>query len=122
MGSKLLPIFLIFLKPELLFLLTNQYVHSTITDNFYRCLTGSGMGLVFSGEVADAAFLASLEPLFLRRDRLATMGIKNYFRFKDDLLLAVDRRRIDGQLQAVAFRSGFDQFSVQHPHPYIMKP
>ncbi len=57
-----------------------------------RVLSGSGMGLLCSGEVSDVAFLDMVEiPMMLHsREANAKRGILYYGRFKDDAIMLVD--------------------------------
>lgn len=72
------------------FLLEHQYVRSEYSDGLWQVVVGSGMGQNFSGELADAAFYSDVERNRVDNARwLATMGIRLYARFKDDIFMAV---------------------------------
>lgn len=71
-------------KDLLLFLLQNQYVIDHESGAIRKVVKGSGMGLCFSGEIADLVFLRLSEMRFLDSSR-SSGQIVFYSRFKDDL-------------------------------------
>ena len=77
-------------RRALSFLLGNQYITThAMRSQWWRVINGSGMGLLMSSNVADAAFLHSTELqglCLLRRPAKERFAVLNYFRFRDNLL------------------------------------
>ena len=69
-------------KALLLFLLENQFVMDNESGAVRRCIRGSGMGLCFSGEIADLVFYRLAETHFLESHR---RQVVSYDRFNDDI-------------------------------------
>ena len=65
-----------------MFLLENQFVMDLESGSIRQCIRGSGMGLCFSGEIADLVFYRLSETTFLESSRHA---ITSYDRSKDDI-------------------------------------
>ena len=72
-------------------LLDTQYVKPNgTTDRVWKTVCGSGMGLVHSGEVSDAAFSRLAEDSLIGDSSLrAKYCIELYARFKDDMFIAL---------------------------------
>jgi hypothetical protein len=68
-------------KHALFFLLDNQYVLTTLHSYLYKCISGSGIGLLHSAHVSNALFFARVES---RMDLALTC--KLYVRYHDDIL------------------------------------
>jgi len=91
-------------------LLDNQYVKLRGgRDSLWRCIRGTGMGLLLSGEVSDATLLNKLELNFLLAPKVrAFFGIEAYFRFKDDMILFLDSKlRFHGLMAAIQKRAEY---------------
>ena len=78
-------------RRALTFVLDNQYVRSRLIPNrLWKVVTGSGMGLKCSSNIADAAFLHAVElcgiGLAIRRSQERS-GLIFYRRFRDNLLM-----------------------------------
>ena len=76
------------------FLLAHQYIRSDILDlmnsRVWQVHVGSGMGMNFSSEVADTAVYLDFERRFFLLQSVRTnLGIKAYFRFRDDLFMVI---------------------------------
>ena len=84
-------------RSAMLCLLSSQWVVSSCAghdDRSWSVHCGSGMGLPFSGDIADAAFLVRCEVDWACVPSiLAHHGILRYRRFKDDTLLICTSRR-----------------------------
>ena len=82
-------------KEVLEFVLDNQFVMSKyICNRVFKVCEGSGMGLLHSGDVADAALLKMAEARYaVMPSVMNCMGICKYFRFKDDILVIADDRK-----------------------------
>jgi len=82
------------LAQEIIFhLLSSRYLCSPeLRDRLWLVRRGSGMGLVHSSSVADAAFAARMEKGLSAR--LPRAGVALYRRFRDDLLFVVSDRRL----------------------------
>eukprot|EP00959_Pyramimonas_sp_CCMP1952_P422930 8859399-Pyramimonas_sp.AAC.1 len=68
-------------------LLENQYVRSPHVVGRFRCVVGTGMGLIHSGDVADSALVNIMECHVVRRRIMNLHAIITYMRFKDDILI-----------------------------------
>ena len=97
------------LRRVLKFLLDNQYVKSgALPERLWKVEEGSGMGLVHSGDLCDAALgsLAeswSTDPVVLREH-----GVRLYVRFRDDIFfIGSDRRLSVSYLQELRRRAKF---------------
>jgi len=67
-------------------LLNMQYVSSPlIHGRLWKIVEGAGMGLVYSGSTADAAFYSKVETWACSADVMRQHKIHAYFRFKDDI-------------------------------------
>jgi hypothetical protein len=71
-------------------LLYYQYIrgpaHDPNDSGAYRVLNGSGMGLVASGDISDAAFYARLERWSTSKPIVTKFMISEYIRFRDDCI------------------------------------
>ena len=65
------------------FLLDNQYVKDL--DKLYKVRHGCGIGLLHSGDVADAAFYSLVEKILLDNDEFIRYGVVDWYRFRDDM-------------------------------------
>ena len=71
-----------------MFLLTHQYIASSLVPGLWRVVIESGMGLRHSSSICDAAFLALCElPWGLKPVVRAKYHIERYWRFRDDILI-----------------------------------
>jgi hypothetical protein len=71
-----------------IFLLTHQYIASSLVPGLWRVVIGSGMGLRNSSSIGDAAFFALCEvPWGLKPVVRAKYHIEKYMRFRDDILI-----------------------------------
>ncbi len=69
------------------FLLDNQYVISLSCGSAYKCMKGSGIGLLHSGHLSSVLFATSVEiPFFNQCGRLDAIGIHYYGRYHDATL------------------------------------
>ena len=78
-----------FYKAVLQHILETQFIEvESLDERLWKALKGSGMGLGFSGELADITFYATVErallndPIFLHEH-----SVELYVRFKDDILV-----------------------------------
>ena len=73
-------------------ILCNQYVANDLNASMgHQVRIGSGMGMTFSGEIADSAFLQNMEIDFILKDSVRSeYGIIFYVRFKDDIFIVLD--------------------------------
>lgn len=78
-----------FYRSVLQYLLETQFVEVEDLDTrLWKTLKGSGMGLGFSGELADITFFASVEKRMLEDRRfLQQHAVHLYVRFKDDIFV-----------------------------------
>ena len=68
------------------FLLTNQYI--CIGDGrSYKVIHGSGMDLMHSGGISDAAFYTLAEEPLYKPEYMSECNVKHVWRCKDDLLM-----------------------------------
>ena len=75
----------------LTFILENQFVEVPGFDILWQVVSGSGMGMICSGEVSDAAFYFPAESSHLsNRSFVESVGLVAYFRFKDDIIAFLD--------------------------------
>ena len=73
------------IRDALNYILKNQYVDSDGQD-CKRVMSGSGMGMNISSEIADAALFRSCEENFLWKARTVRwLGLKLYVSYKDDI-------------------------------------
>ena len=96
-------------------ILRNQFIRSGRSKKLHRVVKGTGMGLIFSGEVADFIMYYLLEMSFLLLPAVqAKFSIKVFFWFKDDLLLFVDGPRwsLDALLRVMQVKSSFFRLSL----------
>ena len=71
-----------------LFLLTHQYIASSLVPGLWRVVIGSGMGLRRSSSICDAAFLVLCEvPWGLKPVVRATYHIEKYWRLRYNILI-----------------------------------
>ena len=77
------------IRSALTFLLEHQYITSPLfPGDTFHVVEGSGMGHVFSGEVADVALYNKGEKYYACSSTIQnTHGINSYLRFKDDLII-----------------------------------
>ena len=77
-------------------LLHNQLVKGKVypAEGCYRVQTGSGMGLIHSGDIADAALLMRMERWLTKPQVSHAYNIRGYVRFKDDALLVVNKSKM----------------------------
>lgn len=72
------------------FILDNQYIEiKSEEDRLWRVVRGAGMGMLFAGEISDAALYHKLERFILASDVQEARGIHLYARYRDDMLLLV---------------------------------
>ena len=72
-------------------ILNSQYVSSPAQGKVHKVTVGTGMGMLASGHVADAAFYEMVErPFILRTSTRKEFSLLFYARFKDDGLLIFD--------------------------------
>jgi hypothetical protein len=85
------------------FLLVHQYVQSRYLDDaLFRVRVGTGMGLIHSGELADAVFYHMAEsPLLAQPRSLQFFGVECFTRFKDDMLFIAQGRLEHGMLDLI---------------------
>ena len=85
--------------------LRNQLIRpEALEDIMFRVALGTGMGLLCSGELADASFHSMVEEPFATRPRVQhEYGAKLYCRFKDDGLI-VFRGRSSSSTQGLFLR------------------
>ena len=68
------------------FLLDNQYIRSEYDSRLFKVRKGSGMGLVYSGAVCDAALYTLAErPWATHALVQKKYAVRSYFRFRDDI-------------------------------------
>jgi hypothetical protein len=93
-------------RTALTFLLEHQYITSPwFPGDTFHVVEGSGMGHIFSGEVADVALYNKAEKYWACRSSIQNIhGINSYLRFKDDLII-FGRTRND----LVTFAEGLQQ-------------
>jgi len=72
-------------------LLDNQYVAASAVADWYKCIGGSGIGLLHSAAIANLAFYNVCEIRFI--DQLRRYGIFKYVRYHDDIFIAFDSMR-----------------------------
>lgn len=79
------------LREAIDFLLENQFVsHWSLPNQAWMTIQGSGMGMVCSGNLADAVFNHTMEEGFITNPRVAAeYGLKFYCRCKDDVFLVL---------------------------------
>jgi len=71
-----------------------QYVRDTRTGNTFQILKGAGMGMSFSGALADKCYLELCErPWLLRPNVMAAFGVQRYVRYRDDSIFIVSHPR-----------------------------
>ena len=75
------------LKDILHFLLHTQFVRVVGADLLFQCVSGSGMGLVHSGAVAETALLNRADRSMFDQTLLAQHGISLALRYRDDVLI-----------------------------------
>ena len=79
-------------------LLLHQYIKGRTfpkaDDGAFQVIRGSGMGLIHSGEFSDAAYWVRVEQWSLRREVRIGWGIKQYLRYKDDVLVIMKAKKI----------------------------
>ena len=71
-----------------IFLLDSQFIQSKAIPGLFKVETGTGMGLIASGDLADAAFYHRVEAPFATAAHIHDLyGIIAYFRFKHDIFI-----------------------------------
>ena len=68
--------------------LRHQYAHDKFNDLHYGITSGSGQGLVLSGDLADVTFHRKVEIEMCSKERLESFGILFYARFRDNMFVA----------------------------------
>ena len=71
-------------------LLDYQIIFAEYSSTFYKCFKGTGMGLNHSGFLANLAYYVKVEKAFV--SRLASLGIRKYLRYHDDIVIIFDTR------------------------------
>ena len=72
-------------------ILGNQFIRFPDSPQVLKVCKGSGMGMICSGEVADATLYALVEKRFTLLPRVRRKyGILNYYRFNDDGIVIFD--------------------------------
>ena len=97
-------------------ILKHQYIRTGKSRQLHRVIKGSGMGLIFSGEVSDFVLYCLLELSFLLVPSVqAKFRISGVFRFKDDLMLFVDGPRwsIDALIRVMQVKSKFFKLKLE---------
>ena len=69
-------------------LLYYQFIRGRTSSHTYRVIRGSGMGLIHSGDVADAAYWIRVERWLVNPRNPFVSTLRVYGRFKDDSLFA----------------------------------
>ena len=76
-------------------LIENQYVHSFSTPGLYKMILGSGMGYVHSANVMDSIFFYKSERNLIKQNCIQRWGIKQYLRYRDDLIIRIQAGKIE---------------------------
>merc|ERR1712186_224018 len=70
------------------FLCIAQFVCSSHPEDFHRVVTGTGMGLIHSGDLMDMVVLNAWERHILKR-----RCVLGYWRFRDDIAMVLRYRK-----------------------------
>ncbi len=60
----------------------------------WRVAKGSGIGWPHSGAVADVAFLVKFDRMVLQRAFQVTLGLRPFWRYKDDILCIAAKEKV----------------------------
>ena len=97
-----------FCKNSVEFLLGHQFAFDPLSKALYQVIKGSGMGSQLSSDLCDFTFWEVLESRIINPDFLKRFGIKEWLRYRDDVLcvatsaallkefLSEIRRRVSG--------------------------
>ena len=101
------------------YVIGNQYIRIPGVPMSWRVTHGSGMGLSFSGELADASLLQRLEtPFMLTSSVRKECRILAYFRFKDDIIIFQAPRQLGQEAKTVeALLSEMNR----RAHPFVVE-
>jgi len=88
-------------------LLEHQYVQlQPSADRIFKCVCGTGMGLIHSGGVASLSFYTRVEKSLLSQPMREEYGILAYYRYHDDIWVATmcndSLRRMYNQMKSSA--------------------
>ena len=65
-----------------------------LKDRVWKVVHGSGMGITHSGETIDSAYYNRVERNYANDAELRFHSIVGYWRFKDDILVLANSRRL----------------------------
>ena len=82
-------------------------------EGCFRVLTGSGMGLVHSGDVADSAFHQRVERWMMLPAIVRKYEVRGYVRFKDDALLVINSCRLPQMLSTMKAKSRYFKIIIE---------
>jgi hypothetical protein len=94
-------------------ILDSQYIRvaGDVRGSMSKVTIGSGMGLLPSGDISDACLTHMGErPSVLNQQFREHFGLIFYFRFKDDLLFAIDNPDTDERTRCIEAFRGFANF------------
>ena len=105
------------------FLLRNQWVRgrahvANVGDGAYRCVKGSGMGFIHSGDVSDTCFLQLVDKWICRDPIRRAYGVSLYLRFRDDGLVLLRTNRIDQFFSTAQAKSRYFSVTEDDVSPY----
>ena len=82
-------------------------------EGCFRVLTGSGMGLIHSGDIADCAFLMLVENWLNHPDVRQGFGVRGYVRFRDDALLVCNSSRMQQLIKILKAKARYFNIIVE---------
>ena len=102
-------------REALALLLETQFLQaSTVSSSVAQVTQGSGMGLVHSGETADAAVLTQAElPYGLNPRIVAHYKVKLYVRYKDDIFIVLGACPVDAYEYAINLSNSSRSYTVE---------
>lgn len=94
-------------------LLSTQYIKSPISNGLWKMVSGSGMGLIHSGDLVDFSFWWAVERCFVESLKVRSrVGLRHYWRYRDDILCIFDEQSADIHKFISAFRLKAHVFKI----------
>ena len=109
------------LRKALRLLLQHQYIKARTQTPAYRVVSGSGMGLSHSGDIADGAYYQHVEKWLCTKKTMEEHAVKIYLRFKDDCILVAPRKYMLKLIHELKDRSGYFKIVCESIHSLTAK-